>query len=92
MRAHVSRSAFPRPSWRSMATISPSPRLSAARFVAFSLGAAQHGVDDAVAPARLGQLDGLRDRRVVGDAGVEQLVEADPQRRADARLAGGGYP
>ena len=53
---------------------------------ALALDPAQDRVDDAVALTRLGELDGLGDRRVVRDARVEQLVEADPQRGADAGL------
>ena len=49
--------------------------------------AAQDGVDDAVAGARLGQLDGLGDRRVRRDAVEEQeLEEPELQRGADAGL------
>ena len=50
---------------------------------ALARGAAQHGVHEAVAAAarRLGEVDRLRHRRVVGDAvHVEELVRAQPQR------------
>jgi hypothetical protein len=58
---------------------------------ALARGAAQHGVDEAMAAAavalRLGQLDALRHGRVVGDAvEEEQLVEAEAQRRGDGRV------
>ena len=54
---------------------------------ALALDAAQDGVDDAVAGARLGELDRLGDRRVRRDAVEEQqLVEPELQRGADARL------
>src|SRR5262249_8547309 len=51
-----------------------------------ALDAAQNGVDDLVAVAGLGQLDRLGDRGVVRDARVQQLVQADPERRPHARL------
>ena len=54
---------------------------------ALALHAAQHGVDQPVSRARLGQLDRLADRRVGGHPVEEQqLEEAELQRRADARL------
>ena len=52
---------------------------------ALALDAAQDRVDHPVPGARLGELDGLRDRGVVGDAVQEQqLLEPEVQRRADA--------
>ena len=59
--------------------------LVARQLDALALDAAQDGVDHPVPGARLGELDGLRDRRVVGDAVHEQqLLEPDVERRADA--------
>ena len=54
---------------------------------ALALHAAQHRVDELVARAGLGQLDGLADRGVRGDAVEEQqLEEPELQRGADRRL------
>ena len=58
----------------------------AGKFHALALDLAQDRVDELGARARLGQLDGLGDRGVGRDVGVEQLVEAEQQRRADLRL------
>ena len=54
---------------------------------ALALHPAQHGVDEPVAGARLGQLDRLADRGVVGDPVEEQqLVEPELQRGAHGRV------
>ena len=70
--------------WRSAASAgedSPSPSTNPLPSRAV---AAQHRVHETVAAAacRLGEVHGLRDRRVVGDAVHEQeLVDSEPQRR-----------
>ena len=67
----------------------PRPRASSSdgSSSALALDPAQHGVDEPVARAGLGQLDGLGDRGVGGDAVEEQeLEEPELQRGADGRL------
>jgi hypothetical protein len=65
----------------------PRRRRVGRQLVALALHAAQHGVDQPVPRAGLGQLDRLADRGVSGDAVEEQeLEEAELQRRPDARL------
>ncbi|MNZ84325.1 hypothetical protein D3C78_1030770 [compost metagenome] len=58
---------------------------------ALALGAAQHGVEQALGPALLqlvGAAHGLADGGVRRDARVEQLVQADQQQRLDVAVAG----
>ena len=56
---------------------------------ALARGAAQHRVDEAVpaACARLGELDRIRDDRVVGGAAqIQQLIQAESQRCQQRRI------
>ncbi len=61
------------------------------QLAAFALGAAQHGIEQALGPGFLqlvGATDGLADGGVGRDAGVEQLVEAHQQQRLDIGVGG----
>ena len=56
---------------------------------AFTLGAAQHGIEQGLGPGffqLVGAADGFTNGGVGGHAGVEQLVETHQQQRLDIRV------
>ncbi|MOA41373.1 hypothetical protein D3C78_1633240 [compost metagenome] len=58
--------------------------------LALALGTAQHGIDQALGRGLLQLVDAadrFADRRVGGDACVEQLIQADQQQRLEVLIA-----